>query len=154
MLNRTSRFSLPSHRLDPTAPPRGAGGYSTAAGPHGRGAGASPGGAAPVGQVSFLYRPALCLFLVARLLAEQGKEERAVEVYALVTRYPYVANSCWYRDLVGQRIAEVAAALPPDVVTAAQERGRGARPVGHGGRAAGQVGCLLTRRSKRHILTV
>jgi tetratricopeptide (TPR) repeat protein len=66
----------------------------------------------------------LALPFVARLLAEQGHAERAVEIYALASRYPYVANSRWYEDLVGQRIAAVAATLPPEVVAAAQERGR------------------------------
>jgi hypothetical protein len=61
---------------------------------------------------------------VALLMAEQGQAERAVEIYALASRYPYVANSRWYEDLVGQRIAAVAATLPPEVVAAAQERGR------------------------------
>jgi len=70
----------------------------------------------------------LTLPVVARLLAEQGQAERAVEVYALASRYPYVANSRWYEDLVGQRIAAVAATLPPEVVAAAQERGRARDP--------------------------
>ena len=61
---------------------------------------------------------------VARLLAEQGQAERAVEIYALASRYPYVANSRWFGDLVGQRIAEAAATLPAEVVAVAQERGR------------------------------
>jgi hypothetical protein len=39
-------------------------------------------------------------------------------------RYPFVANSVWWEDVVGKHIATAAAALPPDVVAAAQERGR------------------------------
>jgi tetratricopeptide (TPR) repeat protein len=60
----------------------------------------------------------------ALLLADDGQSERAVEVYALASRYPFVANSRWYEDVAGQHIAAVAATLPPDVVAAAQERGR------------------------------
>jgi tetratricopeptide (TPR) repeat protein len=60
----------------------------------------------------------------ALLLADEGQSERAVEVYALASRYPCVANSRWYEDIAGQHIAAVAATLPPDVVAAAQERGR------------------------------
>jgi hypothetical protein len=35
-----------------------------------------------------------------------------------------VANSRWFEDVVGQHIAAIAATLPPDVVTAAQGRGK------------------------------
>jgi tetratricopeptide (TPR) repeat protein len=62
--------------------------------------------------------------VIALYLADQEEPERAVELYALASRYPHVANSRWYEDVVGKHIAAVAATLPPDVVTAAQERGR------------------------------
>ena len=62
--------------------------------------------------------------LAALLLADQGEQERAVEVYALASRYPNVAKSRWFEDVVGHHIAAVAATLPPDVIAAAQERGR------------------------------
>jgi hypothetical protein len=61
---------------------------------------------------------------VARLLARQGQGERAVEVYALASRYGYVANSHRYHDLVGQYIEGLVASLPPDVVASAQAHGR------------------------------
>jgi tetratricopeptide (TPR) repeat protein len=61
---------------------------------------------------------------VALLLTDQGDVERAVELYALASRYPHVANSRWFEAVAGKEIAAVAAALPPDVVAAAQERGR------------------------------
>jgi hypothetical protein len=35
-----------------------------------------------------------------------------------------VAHSCLWEDVAGRRIAALAATLPPDVVAAAQERGR------------------------------
>jgi hypothetical protein len=63
--------------------------------------------------------PALSL-----LLAERGETERAVEVYALASRYSLVANSRWFEDVIGRHIAAVAITLPPEVVTAAQERGQ------------------------------
>jgi predicted ATPase len=66
----------------------------------------------------------LALPAIALLLADQGEKERAVELYALASRYPLVANSRWFEDVVGNHIAAVAATLPPDVVAAAQERGR------------------------------
>jgi tetratricopeptide (TPR) repeat protein len=62
--------------------------------------------------------------VMALWLAEAGEVERAVELYALATRYGHVANSRWYEDVAGKQIAAAAAALPPDVVAAAQARGR------------------------------
>jgi predicted ATPase/DNA-binding SARP family transcriptional activator len=66
-----------------------------------------------------LALPAAALFLLDR-----GAIERAVDVYALAARYGAVANSRWYDDLIGKHIAAAAASLPPEVVAAAQERGR------------------------------
>jgi predicted ATPase/DNA-binding SARP family transcriptional activator len=61
---------------------------------------------------------------VALFLTKQNQSERAVELYATVSRYPLVSSSRLYQDCIGRYIAAVAATLPPDVVTAAQERGR------------------------------
>jgi hypothetical protein len=61
---------------------------------------------------------------IALLWADRGEVERAVELYALASRYPFVANSCWFADVAGKHIAAVADTLPPEVVAAAQERGR------------------------------
>jgi tetratricopeptide (TPR) repeat protein len=61
---------------------------------------------------------------IALLLADRGEKKRAVEFYALASRYEFVGNSRWFEDVAGRHIAEAAAALPPDVVAAAQERGR------------------------------
>ncbi len=65
----------------------------------------------------------------ALLVADGGESarsgaEQAVELYALASRYPHIANSQWYEDVVGKHLAAVAATLPPAVVAAAQERGR------------------------------
>jgi hypothetical protein len=57
-------------------------------------------------------------------LASVGELERAVELFALALRYPYIANSRWFEDVVGKHITAAAASLQPDVITAAQERGR------------------------------
>ncbi len=61
---------------------------------------------------------------MALLLIDDGHLERAVELYGLVSRHPYVANSVWFEDVAGKEIADAAAALPPDVVATARERGR------------------------------
>lgn len=65
--------------------------------------------------------PAVSLWLV-----DQGRTEKATEVYALASRYAHVANSRWYEDTVGQHITAALAGLPPDVAAAAQARGRSA----------------------------
>jgi len=61
---------------------------------------------------------------IALLLADEGEAERAIELYALASRYPFVANSHWFEDVVGREIAAIAATLPPDVVQASQTRGQ------------------------------
>ena len=61
---------------------------------------------------------------IALLLADGGQEERAVEVYTLAARTPFVANSRWFEDIAGREIAAAALALPPEVAAAAEARGR------------------------------
>jgi hypothetical protein len=48
--------------------------------------------------------------------------ERALELHALASRFPYLANTARFA-LVGAMVAEAARALPPEVVAAAQQRG-------------------------------
>jgi hypothetical protein len=60
----------------------------------------------------------------ALLLADWGEVERAIEIYAMVSRYPFVANSRLWEAVAGERIAAAAATLPSDAVAAAQEQGR------------------------------
>jgi hypothetical protein len=60
----------------------------------------------------------------ALVLADQGACHRAIEVYALASRYPLVGKSRWFDDVAGRWIAAVAAALPPREAAAARERGR------------------------------
>jgi predicted ATPase/DNA-binding SARP family transcriptional activator len=69
---------------------------------------------------TMLFAASVC----ALLLADAGTEERAVELYALVTRHPYFGDSCFHKDIVGKRIAAAACDLPAEVVGAAQGRGR------------------------------
>jgi hypothetical protein len=59
---------------------------------------------------------------LALLLADRGEQERAVEVHALATRYPLVARSRWFEDVVGRPIKDLATTLPTDVVASARER--------------------------------
>jgi hypothetical protein len=65
------------------------------------------------------------LSAIACFLIEQDDQQAlAVELYALALRYPYVANSRWFEDVAGRHIAAAAKSLPPDVVAAAEARGR------------------------------
>ena len=61
---------------------------------------------------------------VALLYAHQGDKELAIELYTLALKHPYIANSRWVDDVAGQSIQAVAETLPPEIVAAAQERGR------------------------------
>lgn len=65
----------------------------------------------------------LALPVMALLRAELGDAARAVELYALASRHDIVANSQWFEDVAGRRIAAAAHALPPERVAAARARG-------------------------------
>jgi tetratricopeptide (TPR) repeat protein len=69
---------------------------------------------------------AVTLALTARLLAEQGQVEQAVELYALLERYPFVARSHFFADVAGRPVAAAAAALPADVIAGARASARSA----------------------------
>ena len=56
--------------------------------------------------------------LVALLLAEEGHINRAVQLYAMAWKIPYVANSHWLYDVAGRKLESVAASLPPEQVAA------------------------------------
>jgi tetratricopeptide (TPR) repeat protein len=62
--------------------------------------------------------------IVPLLLADQGKLERAIELYSLAICHPFVSNSQLFEDIAGKHIAAVAATLPSDVVEAAKARGQ------------------------------
>jgi hypothetical protein len=60
---------------------------------------------------------------IAVFLLGQGQEQRAVEIYALASRDPHVANSRWFEDTAGRHIAAAEESLLPERVAAAQARG-------------------------------
>lgn len=63
------------------------------------------------------------MITIALLLADDGRVEEAVELYAAVSSLGFIAKSRFRHDLVGAELAAVAAALPPEVVEAARARG-------------------------------
>ena len=77
--------------------------------------------AAEIGVAMPLVHP---LSGIALLLADAGQHKRAVELYALASRYRYVTNSRWFELVFGRHIDAVAATLTPEVAEAARERGR------------------------------
>jgi DNA-binding SARP family transcriptional activator/predicted ATPase len=80
-------------------------------------------------QESQMLMPALFgLVAAARLLADEGQVERAVELYALAAQNPFVANSRWFEDVAGNQLAAVAATLPAGQVAVLRGRGRARDP--------------------------
>lgn len=57
---------------------------------------------------------------------EQEEPTRAIELYTLALQHPFIANSRWFADVAGRHVIAAMTLLPPDVVQAAQERGRAA----------------------------
>jgi predicted ATPase/DNA-binding SARP family transcriptional activator len=63
--------------------------------------------------------PAVALYLLG-----QGETYFALEVYALASRYAYVANSRWFEDVAGCHIEAAKADLTADMVAKAETRGK------------------------------
>ena len=61
---------------------------------------------------------------LAVIIGQNGDLARSQELYAAVCQNPVVATSVWFKDLYGRRIDGFAEILQPEVVAAAQERGR------------------------------
>jgi hypothetical protein len=66
---------------------------------------------------------ATALHLADLATASPQEGLRAVEFYALASRYPTVANSRWFEEIAGNRIAALTARLPQEAVAAARARG-------------------------------
>ena len=67
----------------------------------------------------------LCILCrIALEFLEGGKTERAVELAALIWRYPIVASSHWFEDIAGQEIATAVENFSPEVVSTFQKQGR------------------------------
>jgi len=60
---------------------------------------------------------------IALMLADDGELERALELYTLALKHPFVANSHWFEDVAGRQIAANTANLPPQVAEAARAKG-------------------------------
>lgn len=80
--------------------------------------------APPVRDYATFHFQGIAVSAMALLLADEGQLERAVELYATVSRYPLFSNSRLLADRAGPQMGVVAAQLPPDTTAAAQARGR------------------------------
>jgi predicted ATPase/DNA-binding SARP family transcriptional activator len=70
-----------------------------------------------------MFSAYICLPAAAVALAKKGDVENAIEVQALMSRYPAVDNAPMYEDLCWSYILQASARLPPDEERAAHERG-------------------------------
>ena len=61
---------------------------------------------------------------VALYLAKRGDIERAVEVYAMASKLPMVANSKWFPEVVEKEIVASCVNLSPEAIAAAKDRGK------------------------------
>jgi len=75
-------------------------------------------------QISSAMVKLKTLGAAALYLAGLGNLERAVEIYALATQFPWIANSYWQKDVVDRPLSTMTASLHPEVLAAAQKRGR------------------------------
>ena len=62
--------------------------------------------------------PATALYL------RQTDPALAIEVHEAALRFPHVAHSHWFDDIVGQRIADLASQLPAEALATARRRGK------------------------------
>lgn len=81
-----------------------------------------------IAQETGAFFPLLLALPACALLYLDQEPERSLELYALATRFPLVANSCWFAEVAGRPILNAAHALPPSVVTEAQQKGYSADP--------------------------
>jgi hypothetical protein len=59
-----------------------------------------------IGSKGASLLPAVASTTMGLLLVDQEEGERAVELYALASRYPFVARSHWFQDFFGAHITK------------------------------------------------
>jgi predicted ATPase len=71
-----------------------------------------------------MFSATICFPASAVMMTRLGRVEKAIEVQAMMQRYPAVTNAPWYEDTCWRNIDVAAALLPPELVRAARERGQ------------------------------
>ena len=61
--------------------------------------------------------------MAALLKALEGDDTAAVELYTLAKQHPFVANSKWFEDVIGQEIENAARNLDFEMVEVARQTG-------------------------------
>lgn len=74
-------------------------------------------------QINHRWMPLHSFPAIALVYADEGKQERAIELYTVAWRWKHIADSRWYEDLAGRKLAAFQATLPPDLVARARKRG-------------------------------
>jgi hypothetical protein len=77
----------------------------------------------PKRSAQWLLGQMVALVGLALLYADQGNAERAVELFSLASRYGFVANSRWFKEIVGQTLTAAEAELSPEALRVARQRG-------------------------------
>ena len=70
-----------------------------------------------------------CYLPASLLLADLGKMEAALEIYASAETLPGIKNSRWIEQVCGQKIGAAASALPPELAAAIRQRGETLDPL-------------------------
>jgi tetratricopeptide (TPR) repeat protein len=65
-----------------------------------------------------------CLPAAALLAVDDGRLERAMELYGLAQQFGHIANSSWFEEVACRELDGELASLPPEVAKAAKTRGR------------------------------
>lgn len=75
-------------------------------------------------KLRYTYSIMCCLPAAALIAADDGRTERAVELYGVAQQFGNIRNSRWFEDVAGRELNSMRASLPPEVVKAAEARGR------------------------------
>jgi len=75
-------------------------------------------------ETQTFFPTVITLALVILVYLKRNEVENALELYTLLMRLPYFANSCWYADVIGGPVEGAAQELSPEVSAQARSRGR------------------------------
>ncbi|MCB8982169.1 MAG: AAA family ATPase [Ardenticatenaceae bacterium] len=63
----------------------------------------------------------ITMVLVVLVHLQEDKVESALELYTLIMRLPFIANSCWFNDVIGRPVEAAAQGLLPEVLAQAHD---------------------------------
>jgi tetratricopeptide (TPR) repeat protein len=71
-----------------------------------------------------IYPIIYCLPAAALLAADDGRPQRAIELYGLAQQYSHITNSRWFEAVACHQLDDVRTSLAPEVALAAEAKGR------------------------------